>query len=96
MNDRGKHLEILAELHKLYVDKNTDYGDSFTKSYDEFGLVSPVIRLSDKLNRLKRLAQTDDQSVEDESIRDTVIDLANYAVMLVMELDKEDEECGIN
>jgi len=92
MNDRGKHLEILAELHKLYVDKNTDYGDSFTKSYDEFGLISPTIRLSDKINRLKRLAKTDDQLVKEESIRDTAIDLANYAVMLVMELDKEDEE----
>jgi len=90
MNDRGKHLEILAELHKLYVDKNTDYGDSFTKSYDEFGLISPTIRLSDKINRLKRLAKTDDQLVKEESIRDTAIDLANYAVMLVMELDKEE------
>ncbi|PJH58757.1 hypothetical protein CVR97_28040, partial [Salmonella enterica subsp. enterica serovar Typhimurium] len=62
------------------------------KSYDEFGLISPTIRLSDKINRLKRLAKTDDQLVKEESIRDTAIDLANYAVMLVMELDKEDEE----
>jgi hypothetical protein len=82
----AQHLAVLTELHELYQRKNADYGDSFSQLYREFGLTSAVIRLTDKLERLKRLTKTEAQ-VKNESIRDTLLDLANYAAMAVMEMD---------
>lgn len=48
------------------------------------------IRLGDKFNRFKTLSKGSEQKVSDESIRDTLLDLANYAIMTVMELDLEE------
>lgn len=81
--------DILNEMQDLYDKKNHDYGDSFSTSYRLFGLVAPLVRMNDKMNRLNKLYQSDSR-VTDESIRDTLIDLANYAVMTVVELDKRD------
>lgn len=76
---------ISDELRELYAAKNHDYGDSFGESYAEWGLVSPCIRLSDKVNRLKSLTQKN-RAVADESVEDTLIDLACYAIMTLVEL----------
>lgn len=85
-----RHADICAELHALYDKKNRDYGDSFHLSYLEEGLTMPRIRLGDKLNRFKQLSKNpDSQSVKDESIRDTLIDLANYAIMTIMEMEEK-------
>lgn len=81
-----KHTSVCKELHNLYLKKNHDYGDSFHKSYEEEGLAMVRIRLGDKFNRFKTLSKSERQ-VEDESIRDTLIDLANYAILAVMEID---------
>ena len=75
----------------LYESKNKDYGDSFSKSFKEFGIVAPVVRMSDKIERLKSLCKAE-AKVKDESIRDTLLDLANYALMTVVELDLEKKE----
>lgn len=80
--------EITEEMRALYERKNADYGDSFEKSCDEWGLISCVIRLSDKIERLKSLCRNGETRVEDESLRDTLIDLANYAVMGIGWLDE--------
>ena len=80
------HKELCYGLHELYERKNADYGDSFGKSYEEFGPVMSAIRLSDKLNRFKALIKGR-QRVNDESVRDTLIDLANYAIMTIVEMD---------
>ena len=82
------HKKICGELTELYRKKNHDYGDSFHKSFEEFGLTMAAIRLNDKLNRFKTLIK-DTGAVSDETIRDTLIDLANYAIMTVMEMDEE-------
>lgn len=88
-NDQSlRHNNICGELHELYSKKNHDYGDSFHKGYEEFGLTMAAIRISDKVNRFKTLVKTKGQ-VNDESIRDTLLDAANYCIMTVMELDKE-------
>lgn len=87
----GRHKEIVLGLNDLYRRKNADYGDSFHISYMEEGMAMPRIRLSDKLNRFKSLTKRGRQEVEDESIRDTLLDLANYAIMTVLELDREKE-----
>lgn len=87
MNKIAMHDQICAQLNALYAQKNNDYGDSFGKSYSEYGMVMPCIRLEDKLNRLKSLTVHNvRQSVQNESVVDTLMDLANYAVMTLVEL----------
>ena len=86
------HDEICAELNTIYVAKNHDYGDSFGKSYAEYGMVMACIRLEDKLNRLKSLTKFGSQQVIDESIEDTLLDLANYAIMTVVERRMQNEQ----
>lgn len=82
-----KHALICEEINDLYERKNHDYGDSFHQTFTEEGMAMPRIRLGDKLARFKSLTKSEVQEVKDESIRDTLIDLANYAIMTVLELD---------
>lgn len=91
MDKSERHLIICGELNALYVKKNHDYGDSFGKTYEEEGMAMPRIRLSDKLNRFKTLSRGDRQEISDESLRDTLMDLANYAVMTIVEMETEEE-----
>lgn len=79
------HKLICKELNALYARKNADYGDSFGKSFKEYGLTMACIRLEDKLNRIKALRNKDAQ-VTDESIIDTLMDLANYSIMTLVEM----------
>ena len=83
-----QHEAICAELTALYKKKNRDYGDAFHITYLEEGMAMPRIRLGDKFNRFKNLTRSGLRQVVDESIRDTLIDLANYAIMTVMEIDR--------
>lgn len=84
-----RHGDLCIFLNSLYAKKNSDYGDSFHALFVEEGMASARIRLSDKLSRFKRLTKDPySQQVRDESIRDTLIDLANYALMTVLELDE--------
>lgn len=87
---------ITDEMARLFEIKNKNYGNSFSKQFDEYGLTSVCIRLEDKLNRLKSLNKQIseakngivDINVDDESIKDTLIDLANYSVLAIMEISK--------
>ena len=81
------HASICEELNEIYARKNHDYGDSFGKGYAEYGMVMAVIRLEDKLNRIKSLLKAE-ALVKDESINDTLMDLANYAIMTVIERER--------
>lgn len=80
-------LRITNQMHDTYIKKNHDYGNSFDKSIDELGIVAAVTRMSDKMERLKSLVKKESE-VKDESFTDTVLDLANYAVMTAMYLKK--------
>lgn len=80
------HEAICKELTDIYVRKNADYGNSFSEQYQEYGLISSAIRLDDKVRRLKQLVNSESQ-VKNESVKDTLIDLANYAIMTVMEME---------
>lgn len=73
---------ILNEIKQLYNRKNADYGNSFDKTLDEFGLIASATRMSDKFNRFKSLIKNPAQ-VSDEKIEDTLIDLASYAMMTI-------------
>lgn len=83
-----RHKALCDEINNLYAKKNHDYGDSFHQTYLEEGMAMPRIRLSDKLNRFKSLTRKNTRQVEDESIRDTLIDLANYAIMTILEMEE--------
>ena len=85
-----RHYDIVRGLNELYAKKNADYGDSFHDTYVEEGMAMARIRLSDKLNRFKSLTKSGNQQVNDESVRDTLLDLANYAIMTVIEMDREE------
>ena len=75
---------ICRDLMALHARKNNDYGNAAHESYKEFGLISYVIRLNDKMKRLKTLTKPGiAQKVTSESIEDTLMDLAAYAIMAI-------------
>lgn len=81
-------MDITTGMAKTYANKNHDYGDSFEQSLYEFGLIASIVRMGDKMNRIKSLSKKEAE-VKDESIKDTLLDLANYAIMTVMWLNKK-------
>ena len=85
----AKHKALCEKLNKIYEKKNHDYGDSFHATFEEEGLAMARIRLTDKLNRFKQLSKNGvGQEVMDESMVDTLMDLANYALMTVLEIEE--------
>ena len=83
------HEFICDELYETYKKKNADYGNSFENSLDKYGLIAGIVRMDDKMSRLISLNSKNEQQVMDESLRDTLMDLANYAIMSVMWLDEQ-------
>ena len=81
---KDRHLELVNLLHKTWVEKNERYGNSFSEVYDELGDVSALTQVLHKVNRLKTLA-VDDVDNGGESLDDTLLDLANYCIMWLME-----------
>lgn len=75
--------EITDKMLETYKRKNHDYGNSFDKSLDKFGLVAAVVRMGDKMNRIESLINKETK-VKDESIKDTLLDLASYSIMTLM------------
>jgi hypothetical protein len=86
-----RHAELCRRLNEIYRKKNADYGDSFHTTWEEEGFAMARIRLSDKLSRFKTLSRAGAQQVKDESIADTLLDLANYAIMTVLEMQSDDK-----
>ena len=86
-----RHCAICQKLNQVYKAKNHDYGDSFGDTYKKLGIISAVTRLSDKMNRIISLAVSHDAQVKDEKIEDTLLDMANYAIMTLIELGYEPE-----
>ena len=82
-----KHFEICNRLNDLYISKNKEYGDSFGKAYEELGLYSAVTQMYHKMQRIVNITKNYDEELEYESLEDNVRDLANYAVMLLTELE---------
>lgn len=87
------HEELCMKLHDIYVAKNSDYGDSFGKSYDKYGIIAAMVRMEDKWNRMENLVVKDTiPLVNDESLKDTCLDLANYAIMTYMEISIREQQ----
>lgn len=91
MDKIQRHQELLNTMHELYVTKNHDYGDSVHNTYLKYGLTSFLVRLEDKLNRARTISQKE-RLVKDEKIKDTLLDLANYAILAILELESEENQ----
>ena len=85
-NKADAHKKLCDQLTDTYIRKNHDYGDAFGKSIEEHGAIAGVVRMEDKFNRLKHIIKTNEVLVGDEKLEDTLLDLANYAIMMVIEL----------
>lgn len=89
MNRIEIHKQLCEQMHELYERKNADYGDSFSqlrKRYPNF----VCMRLFDKLNRLDTIIQPGyELKVSDEKVEDTLMDIANYAIMELTERQAE-------
>lgn len=81
---------ITDKLAETLIKKNHDYGDSFKLIYDEYGDISTEIRLMDKLNRFKTLNKAE-QKVNDESKEDTLLDMAGYCILRLVQKVKDNE-----
>lgn len=93
MANTNEKLKRLKEIHQqeeaLYSERNEKYGDSFAKTFKEYGKKVALIRMEDKLNRAKTLVSKELEGSDGESLIDTLKDLSNYANMAIMELMEE-------
>ena len=76
-------LGIQNRAFKIFEKKNRDYGDAFAK----YGTIGVLVRMGDKISRLMNIEKTKIQLVEDESLKDTLLDLHNYTAMAIMVLE---------
>ena len=77
---------IISQMSKTYEAKNVDYGDSVGDTYNKFGDVSFLTRITDKYNRILSLSNKGEcGEVKDEKLDDTILDLANYCVLWLVE-----------
>ena len=87
MDRLGIYQYILSNLEDTYKRKNNDYGNSVGDTYEKFGCASFLVRITDKYNRLMTLCDPNapQQMVKDEKIDDTILDLANYCLLWLVE-----------
>jgi hypothetical protein len=78
-------IEIQKEALSIFTKKNHDYGDSFAT----YGPVGVIVRMGDKIQRLQNISKKGIVMVNDESVRDTLLDLHNYCAMAMMLLDED-------
>ena len=88
----NNYKRLQDDMLTTFIDKDSDYGDSFGKTFEKYGIVSALIRMSDKMNRLDNLASNSNQMKVDESIEDTLLDLANYAMLTYLQIHNFDED----
>ena len=83
--DRVEQMKkIQKEGLQLFTKKNIDYGDAVAK----YGVIGVLMRIEDKMQRAMSITKNGVNLVNDEGIRDTLLDLHNYAAMALMLLDE--------
>lgn len=91
--DRYERLkELMDNLLDLYRKKNSDYGNSFVDTVEKLGFAYALGTLNVKVDRAISVFRKGDYEIEDESIRDTLMDLANYSMMTLIEIDMQKDE----
>ena len=103
MNKKAdRHTQICDKLNEIYIKKNIDYGNSFGNMFQKLGIISAITRMGDKYYRLESLCTKSKEEilVKDENIVDTLHDIANYAIMSIIELELKEKsdsnKCTIN
>ena len=85
-NYKEEHKKLCDLMHETYIKKNSDYGNSFSDLYDEYGSIISEIHIREKFNRFKQLRTNESQV--GESIEDTLMDMANYCLLTLLEIKK--------
>ena len=88
----NKFLEYTNYLANVLQQKNLAYGDSFSKSLDEDGLLVLKIRLGDKFNRVSSLIKRGELKENDESLEDTLLDMAGYSILGLKYLKEHEDD----
>lgn len=89
--DADRFKEITDKMFETFKEKNHDYGSSFSNLFKECGMTYAYGHMAEKLERVKSLMK-DDANVKGEGMKDSLIDLANYAILTVMEIEKNEKE----
>ncbi|MCZ9888961.1 nucleotide modification associated domain-containing protein [Brachyspira hyodysenteriae] len=75
-------------MEKLLIKKNADYGNSFDKTLDEFGINTGLVRIADKINRIANLKDKDEKQIQaEEKLEETILDIAGYGVLFSIYLE---------
>jgi hypothetical protein len=90
-----RHQYLCKVLNDVYTAKNEAYGDAFGKTFQELGIISAITRMTDKFQRIKALAMGASNHVKDESIKDSLLDLANYCLMTYIEIEMQGDTWSI-
>ena len=93
--------ELTTQMGDTFAKKRHDYGQTTEETYKKFGPVSMLTRMHDKMGRLDTLLVSGDVNyVKDEKVEDTLLDLANYALITILEMRKADmrltQATGVN
>jgi hypothetical protein len=81
-------VDVQSEALELFKRKNTDYGDAFAN----YGAIGVIVRMGDKIQRLISVTNNSVSLINNESLRDTLIDLHNYAAMAIMLIDENKDK----
>lgn len=97
MDRLGIYQYILNNLEDTYKRKNSDYGNSVGDTYEKFGDISFLTRITDKYNRILSLADKGEcGEVKDEALEDTILDLANYCLLWLVEREYKEQQKEVN
>ena len=96
VNESNPFKDYTNHLATILQEKNHAYGDSFTKSVDKYGLSVIGVRLSDKYNRIEHLITHHELKENDESLEDTLLDLAGYSILGLKYLKEHESENAKN
>ena len=90
-DDADRFKEITDKMFGTFKAKNHDYGSSFSNLFKECGMTYAYGHMAEKLERVKSLMK-DEAKVNGEGMKDSLLDLANYAIITVMEIEKNEKE----
>ena len=88
MDRLAQLIKVQTEAQDLFAKKNKDYGDAFAT----YGPVGVLVRIGDKITRMQNITNSGITLVENEKLRDTLIDLHNYAAMAILLIDEKDSK----